>query len=596
MYLDINGKLNQFGFCVKKSSVNDEILNIIKAKFIATPTGYEDTVAEKEKKKFHVFYEDTSYLVLPKFCYKLNIKLDKKITFNEKKYDEIKFTIKKISYKNKKCKFKVTRVPYDYQQIILDYLMTYFKKCDKEKIPKGGIIQLDCGAGKTVLAACLAALLGVKTLIIVPQQPIMEQWIEEFEENSDAKVGIIQGKKIDIEGKDIVIAMVQSLSLKEYDPNIFSDFGLVIYDEVHHLGARKFSKALQKTSFEYTIGLSATPERQDDTMFVINWNIGEILYSMQRELNYKIWIKRINFDSLSPMFKTKNRWFKGRIAPNTQLTFKNLISIPSRNNLIASIIIKLIVMDRKILILSQSLEHLSKLCTIVDTELSKLKNEGLDKDYKTHVYIGATKKDQREHIKKNGNIIFATIQLVEEGFNIKRLDTIVFASPVSIPTDKETKQMKSTKKLIQSIGRILRKNELDNLSEVPLVIDFRDNLSIYNNWGKKRNIIYEKKGWFVQDYYFTDNKLKNTNETTDDNLSTNSKNLLKNDNFIFKELNDIEFIHNKLIIKKKETNKEFDIENCGTNDDDDDVICKQTMQSKAEIEKTVEVKKFDYDF
>ena len=324
MYLNIDGKLNQFGFCVKKSSYNDEILNIIKSKFIAIPTGYDDSAAEKEKKKFHVFYEDISYLVLPKFCHKLSFSLKDKIKFNDKKYDEIKFIIKKISYKNKKCKFKITRTPYDYQQLILDHLQTHFKKCDKDKVPKGGIIQLDCGAGKTVLATCLSHLLGLKTLIIVPQQPILEQWVEEFRDNSDAKIGIIQGKKIDIEGKDIVIAMIQSLSLKEYDPSIFKDFGLVIYDEVHHLGARKFSKSLQKTSFEYTIGLSATPERQDDTMFVVNWNIGEILYSMQRELNYKIWIKRINFDSLSPMFKTKNRWFKGRIAPNTQLTFKNL--------------------------------------------------------------------------------------------------------------------------------------------------------------------------------------------------------------------------------------------------------------------------------
>lgn len=590
MHINIEGKLNQNGFCIKKSSYNNEILNFIKTKFVAIPTGCEDTELEKEKKKFHVFYEDTSYLVLPKFCYKLNFKLDDSITFNDKIYDEIKFVIKKISYKNKKSKFKVTRVPYDYQQIILDFLLKHFKECDKKKIPKGGIIQLDCGAGKTVLAACLAALLGLKVLVVVPQQPILEQWVDEFKENSDAKIGIIQGKKIDIEGKDVVIAMVQSLSLKTYDPSVFSEFGLVIYDEVHHLGARKFSKALQKTSFEYTIGLSATPERQDDTMFVVNWNIGEVLYSMQRKLDYRIWIKRINFDSMNPMFKTTNKWFKGRMSPNTQLTFNNILAVSSRNNLIASIILKLIVLDRKVLILSQSLEHLSKLCIIVDGELSKLKNNGCTKEYKTHVYIGATKKDKREHIKKNGNIIFATIQLVEEGFNVPRLNTIVFASPVSIPTDKETKKLKSTKKLIQAIGRILRKNELDDLSEAPLVIDMSDNLSIYKSWSKKRNMVYEKKGWFVQDYYFTDCKFHDKDKENNDNSSTNSKNLLKNDKVIFKELGDNEFIHRKLIIKKKKFDDEFDIEN--SLDDTNDF----GESTKTEIESKVESKKFDYDF
>lgn len=594
MHLNINGKLNQYGFCIKKSSFNNEILNCIRSEFVAIPTGCEDTELEKEKKKFHVFYEDTSYLVLPKFCYKLNFKLNKKIKFNDEKYDEIKFVIKKISYKNKKSNFKVKRTPYDYQQIILDYLLKHFKECDEKKIPKGGIIQLDCGAGKTVLASCLASLLGLKTLIVVPQQPILEQWITEFKDQSDAKIGIIQGKKIDIEGKDIVIAMVQSLSLKTYDPSIFSEFGLVIYDEVHHLGARKFSQALQKTSFEYTIGLSATPERQDDTMFVVKWNIGEILYSMQRELNYRIWIKRINFDSLNPMFKITNKWFKGRMAPNTQLTFNNLLTVSSRNNLISSIVLKLIVLGRKILILSQSLEHLSRLCAIVDGELSKLKNNDCSKDYKTHVYIGSTKRDKREHIIKNGNIIFATIQLVEEGFNVPRLNTIVFASPVSIPTDKETKKLKSTKKLIQSIGRILRKNKLDNLSEAPLVIDFSDNLSIYKSWSKKRDIIYDKKGWFVQDYYFTDHKFHSKNDNdNDDNSSINSKNLLENDDIIFKELGNDDFIHNRLIIKKKEIDVEFDIEN---SINEPTTITESIMQTKIEIAQKIDNKRFDYDF
>ena len=40
--------------------------------------------------------------------------------------------------------------------------------------------------------------------------------------------------------------MLQSISMIEYDQNIFNDFGFVIYDECHHLGAETFSKALLK--------------------------------------------------------------------------------------------------------------------------------------------------------------------------------------------------------------------------------------------------------------------------------------------------------------------------------------------------------------
>ena len=47
-----------------------------------------------------------------------------------------------------------------------------------------------------------------------------------------AKIGIIQQKKIDIDGKDIVIGMLQSIAKDKYDPDIFRDFGLVIFDVV----------------------------------------------------------------------------------------------------------------------------------------------------------------------------------------------------------------------------------------------------------------------------------------------------------------------------------------------------------------------------
>ena len=62
----------------------------------------------------------------------------------------------------------------------------------------------------------------------------------------DAKVGRIQGQIVDIEDKDIVIGMLQSLSMKEYPAEVFQDFGLTIIDETYHIGAEVFSRALFK--------------------------------------------------------------------------------------------------------------------------------------------------------------------------------------------------------------------------------------------------------------------------------------------------------------------------------------------------------------
>ena len=84
----------------------------------------------------------------------------------------------------------------------------------------------------------------VKTLIIVHKTFLLNQWIERINEFTDAKVGIIQQNKIDVEGKDFVVGMLQSIAKEKYDEDIFMDFGMVIFDEAHHAPSKYFSKAL----------------------------------------------------------------------------------------------------------------------------------------------------------------------------------------------------------------------------------------------------------------------------------------------------------------------------------------------------------------
>ena len=60
---------------------------------------------------------------------------------------------------------------------------------------------------------------------------------------------IIDEETVDIEGKDIVLSMVQSISMKEYPKEVFDQFGLAVFDECHHLGAEVFFKSMQKNFF-----------------------------------------------------------------------------------------------------------------------------------------------------------------------------------------------------------------------------------------------------------------------------------------------------------------------------------------------------------
>jgi superfamily II DNA or RNA helicase len=119
-------------------------------------------------------------------------------------------------------------------------------------------IQLPPGFGKTVMALYLISKLKVKTLIIVHKEFLMNQWKERIAQYiPNCSVGIIKQKKVE-SNNDIVIASLQSLCMRSYDEDVFKDFGFLIIDECHHVGAQVFSKALFKVNFKYTLGLSAT--------------------------------------------------------------------------------------------------------------------------------------------------------------------------------------------------------------------------------------------------------------------------------------------------------------------------------------------------
>jgi superfamily II DNA or RNA helicase len=98
----------------------------------------------------------------------------------------------------------------------------------------GGLLEVATGSGKTVMALNIISRVGKKTLIIVHKEFLANQWKERIEEYiPSATVGRIQGTTFDVEGKDIVIGMIQTLYNRDYGETAFAEFGLTIIDEVH---------------------------------------------------------------------------------------------------------------------------------------------------------------------------------------------------------------------------------------------------------------------------------------------------------------------------------------------------------------------------
>ena len=95
----------------------------------------------------------------------------------------------------------------------------------------GVVISAPCGEGKTAMALNLICELKKKTLILVHNENLLDQWIDRISFFTNVtSVGKIKGKIMDID-HDIVIGMIQSISMKSLPLKTFESFGTVVIDE-----------------------------------------------------------------------------------------------------------------------------------------------------------------------------------------------------------------------------------------------------------------------------------------------------------------------------------------------------------------------------
>ena len=108
--------------------------------------------------------------------------------------------------------------------------------------------------------------------------------------------------------------MLQSISMIDYDVEMFKKFDLVIFDECHHLGSQVFSQALLKLNSPFLLGLSATPNRSDKTEKVFYHFLGEMIYQEVVPLQHKVKIEIHNYT-------IKHRKFRDVIGKNGKFIF-----------------------------------------------------------------------------------------------------------------------------------------------------------------------------------------------------------------------------------------------------------------------------------
>lgn len=486
--------LTSKGYAVKKSYLTDIQIQGLRSELTVAPKVLDKF--QKDIQNFPIYAESKTRFYVPRhWGIKKFGKPEVNIVSEGLKLSET------ISFSNK-------FPPHDFQKEIIE---TFIEK------DGNGLICVPCGYGKTFMALNIAVLLRRRFLIVVDKEFLMNQWKSEIENFIEgATVGILQGStcqvgtdiifereytipelkqlcreaKLKVGGNkdellkrlsdagidtspkshtidyDITICMIQTICRQEFPENFFDEYGFTIFDECHHLGAAYFCQALKKIQTKYMLGLSATPDREDGLSLVFEYHLGDPVYkNTKRAPDREAVVKAVWFDSEDPAYKEVPVNWRGE--PVTAKLLNQVADFEPRNNKIMELIDEYAKdQNRFILILSDRISQLEWFEKTLDKWPTK---------YLHGYYIGGMKQSKLDDNADKCQILLATYQMASEAFSVKKLNTVILATP--------------RKNVEQSTGRIFRQR-IDERKVAPHIVDIIDSHDCH------------KRRWFVRQKFY----------------------------------------------------------------------------------------------
>ena len=461
-YIEIvrqNSYLGKKGYTILKSILSVEDLDFLKTDLYLKPevvgVSYGPPGA-KDEGAFPVYRENDKKIYLPRFYGIQRYGLTDKSELEPGMDIDVPF-VKSLR---------------DYQEDIVNKYMNFVDQPLSKKSPQhasGGILQVFTGAGKTVMAIKLITLLKKKTMILVHKEFLMNQWIERIQEYApQARIGKIQAQTYDVDDKDIVIAMIQTMYNRTFPESTYTQFGFTIIDEVHRIGSEEFSKTLLKTITPFMLGISATVERKDKLTKLLYMFIGPLIYSTEKPPDDPVFVRGIEFKTNDPEFNETELDFRGK--PKFSTMISKLCNYGARKDFLVRVTQDLCIEnpESQIMILAHNRSLLTYLYEAINHR--KFATVGY--------YVGGMKPDQLKET-EGKNIVLATYAMAAEALDIKSLSILILATP---KTD-----------IVQSVGRILRMKH-----ERPIVVDIVDCHDIFQNQWARRKTYYRKCNYRIR--------------------------------------------------------------------------------------------------
>lgn len=351
------------------------------------------------------------------------------------------------------------------QQLVVKHVIDRFKNHTPDGY-NGFTLKLLAGCGKSFCAMDIIGKVRRKTLIVVPNTYLLNQWVKLLAQYfPTATIGELYGKR-KIDG-DIIVGIINTVadldtfevSTKRPLPNVgktlkyvkhvttvsvdelYSQVGLTVFDESQMYVSKEFRKAFQRVRSRFTLGLSATPDIREDKLDRIHlaW-VGPIVdadelehYSPAQDA-FQSTAKLIKYHGLDEhvQFKIRNDGMM-----DYQSIIEALVTDPHRNQLLVDQILHLAKGGYYVFVFSDRRSHLEHLYETMANLLgpdgpnatdNAINLEMPEASRKIILYGGSS--DQTIQTANDvSNIIFTTYQYSSTGVSIKKMDCLVLTTP-----------------------------------------------------------------------------------------------------------------------------------------------------------------------
>jgi len=343
------------------------------------------------------------------------------------------------------------------QQIVVNHIV---ENIFSSKL-SGTTLKLLAGLGKSFVAKDIIGRMKLKTLIVVPNTYLLDQWVVLLKQYfPTTTIGVLYGKEK--KDGDIIVGIINTLSeLKSFEitekkplpnvgkvqkfikvkrtiqvNNILKNIGLAIFDESQMYVSKSFRKVFQRIWARYTIGLSATPDIREDKLDKIHQSwLGPIL---DAETLPGFNVSQDSFDSDVRMieYHALNQHCKFNVREDGMIDYasivESIVNDPHRNELVIDQVVELMDKDHFTFVFSDRRTHLEHLYDLLEARCNKLGTVAaieLPESSRKIILYGGSTEDTIDKAKKISTVIFTTYAYSSTGVSITKMNALVLATP-----------------------------------------------------------------------------------------------------------------------------------------------------------------------